>query len=189
MKRFSAVLTATLFFCLGLVCMTPAMARAADATAGVNAPAASAMGGTQAGSINPAATAKSQSTKELVGAEVSGFQPQLHRTLQALLMVSCLVLLAFGLYSKFGAKWIGRKVPDSAMISIVSRHSFGPRSALLVTEVDGQRFLLAQTNDDIRLLSRLQAPVRAGSSLEDLLESAENNKIAAIDILKLASNS
>ncbi len=187
MKRFSAVLTATLFFCLGLICLTPAMAQAADTTTGATAPAA--MADAQSGSTNPAIAEKAQSTKDLVGSEVSGFQPQLHRTLQALLMVSCLVLLGFGLYSKFGAKLIGRKVPESALISIVSRHSFGPRSALLVTDVDGQRFLLAQTNDEIRMLSRLQAPARAGSSLEDLLESAENNKIAAIDILKLASNS
>lgn len=185
MIRFSAVSTAALFFCLAAA---PAAAEAPQTTSSVAAPAGPAVQAAVKVSAAPALSQQKAEDKIVIGSEVTGFQPQLHKTLQALLVVSCLVLLGFGAYNKFGAKFLGRKTPESQMISILSRHPFGPRSALLVADIAGQRFLLAHTNDDLRMLSRLQAPVPQTNALNDLLESAENNKIAAVDILKLASN-
>ena len=200
MKKISAAFAAALIVCLAAG--TPAVAEPANMTE-TAAPVAAGQPDQQPAARQTAATSASAPTavaraaadsadeKIKIGSELTGFQPQLQRTFQALLTVSCLILLAFGAYKKFGPRFFGGKSNETTLISIVSRHPFGPRSALLVADVAGQRFLLAQTNDDLRLLSRLQTPPANPEifSLGDLLEGAENNKIAAVDILKLVSNS
>ena len=186
MKKMSAAFAAALLVCLASG--TPAAA--APVKTDLAAPVAAVQPAQQPAA--PQITAAAPAAEKIkIGSELNGFQPQLQRTFQALLTVSCLILLGFGAYKKFGPRFFGGKSNDTTLISIVSRHPFGPRSALLVADVAGQRFLLSQTNDDLRLLSRLQSPPANPEifSLGDLLEGAENNKIAAADILKLVSNS
>lgn len=62
------------------------------------------------------------------------------------------------------------------MISVVARTGVTPRSALLVVTVDGERFLLAQNQDDLSLISPLQEAVPFGE-IEARLESEMQAKI------------
>ena len=64
---------------------------------------------------------------------------------------------------------------DEEGIEIVGRKSLGPRTTLLVIRAQGQSFLLAQSCDDVSLLTQLAAQSSFEDSLTNWIPAHEDN--------------
>jgi flagellar biogenesis protein FliO len=91
-------------------------------------------------------------TRPKIGSEVVNFQEAATNTAKTGIYFIAILLLGFGLWRKFQERKTGTQ---KQLISIVSKLPVGPRAGLMVAEVEGERFLLAQTPDHISLISKL----------------------------------
>ena len=61
------------------------------------------------------------------------------------------------------------------LISIQSRKAIGPRSALLIAEVEGKRYLLAQSADTVNFLTEIEPELPPTDSFDGYLERSAGN--------------
>lgn len=78
--------------------------------------------------------------------------------------------IVVGLLKKFSGT---REKQGDSPIQILARRSTAPRQSLLLVSVDGQRFLLAATADDLKLLTAIDTSARFADSLNEILVSEE----------------
>jgi len=95
-----------------------------------------------------------QVEKPKVGQAVADFNNAASSSAKNGLYFLAALLLAFGVWKKYGEKKIHNQ---KKLISIISRTTVGPRAGLLVAEVEGERFLLSHTPDCISLISKLNS--------------------------------
>lgn len=86
-----------------------------------------------------------------------GAEPQLgplvSRAFIALGFLSVVTLLAFGLRAKLGQGLGKPKTEDK--IKVLCKKALGPKHALLIVDVAGEQLLLAQTTEQVTLLTKL----------------------------------
>jgi flagellar biogenesis protein FliO len=118
-------------------------------------------------SATPALAAE-EKRPTVVGQDVVSFGKSANSVAQTGLYFFAILLLGLGVWRHFESK---RQGGVKSQVAITSRTSLGPRAALIVAEVEGQRFLLAQTVDRVSLISKLDS----GSFKEIISEEFEED--------------
>ncbi|MFN8392308.1 MAG: flagellar biosynthetic protein FliO [Bdellovibrionota bacterium] len=117
--------------------------------------AALAEGDSAAGAPDAAAMEKpAAAPKKAVGSEVPKIEALSQKSMLGLGSMMVMFLLAVGAYKKVMEKRGGQ--PTVNQIQILSKKPVGPRHALLLVEVEGQRFFLAQTAETMNLIAPLE---------------------------------
>jgi len=97
----------------------------------------------------------------VVGQSVMNFGETAGSTAKNGIYFFAVLLLGFGLWKKYDQ----RKNPqNTSKIKVTSRTAVGARAALLIAEVEGRRYLLAQTPDNLNLVSELK-----GDNFQEIL--------------------
>ncbi len=106
----------------------------------------------------------------LVGSRVQPFSTGASNALRGLMYCGVALLFVLSVAKKLGAK----KQKDTLDgIQIICRRQVSPKTSLLIAEVDGRRFLLSSSPDNIGLLSELERVQSFGSSLSDAALAAD----------------
>jgi len=93
--------------------------------------------------------------KQLSGEDVPNLGAMASDSVKGLLYILAPLLLGVTLYKRYATK--SNPSVEKNKITICSRRAIGPKTALLVVDVEGNRFLLSQSNDDVKLLSTLES--------------------------------
>lgn len=134
---------------------------------------------TQLTEQTPKQTSEKSSSAQRLGAE-----PQvaalLSKSLIALGFLSLVTLCAFGLRAKLG-NGLGRAKTED-QIKVLSRKSLSPKHALLIVEVSGEQLLLAQTSEQLTLLTKLDEDTGFAAFLKqaDFKDGKSNLQIGGV---------
>ena len=112
-----------------------------------------------------------------IGSAVPEFGAMAKKTTYSFAALTLLFLLVTGTFKRF-AKQRGTTKSEHE-IELLARKPVGQRQSLLLVSVSGQRFLLAQGTDEIRLISDLDDEAAFRSALNDTLAYIENPRKTA----------
>jgi flagellar biogenesis protein FliO len=111
-----------------------------------------------------------------IGSAVPKLAALSEKSMWALGSITLVFLLCAGVYKKVAEK---RGLLNNVnLISIVSRKPLGPRQALLLVEVEGQRFFIAQGSETVQLISPINHSAEFDETLNDFDEFIEARKVA-----------
>ena len=83
---------------------------------------------------------------------------------------------------KVGDSWFSSLIPDSmkkqkSFIEVLAQHPIGPKQSLIVVKVRGQQFVLGVTQDNVQLISQLDADEAELDLLDDPIVAASIGKM------------
>jgi flagellar biogenesis protein FliO len=90
--------------------------------------------------------------KQKIGQGVTDFKESAGSAARTVCYFMAGLLLAFGVWKKINDK---KNSGQPKLISIVSRTQLSAKAGLLIAEVEGERFLLSQTPDQISFITKL----------------------------------
>ena len=118
-----------------------------------------------------------QLPSRLIGSQVPDTGSLTQKTMMTLGALSMMFLLVTGTFKRFAAKRNGGK--GGASIEVLCRKPVGQRHALLLVEVEGQRFFIGQGSETFTLISELEGDGMFRQILSESLRDDEAPKLTA----------
>jgi flagellar biogenesis protein FliO len=124
---------------------------------------------------------KKRDSSKSVGSSLPSFSSLASDMFKGLIYCGAAIFIFVSLLKKFTKQPTGEQ---SNPISIISKKSLNSKIALLVVEAEGQKFLLSQSAEDVKLLSTIEQSFDFSASL--LSEEAETFQNKTTKITKSA---
>lgn len=100
----------------------------------------------------PSGISSSTAKKSVVGSDLPTSSITVASTLKNSLYFFAILFIGISLYKKFRPK---HHTESNGTIEVITKHSFSPRSALLLVRVADQTLLLSQSGDNVSMVTQI----------------------------------